>query len=202
MKHPRQHHIISEEQYSYSRRAISRRTMSSSTARLDRYRLESKITENSVTHRTIQSDLDTRRRRIQILTTWTHQKKLGAGAFGEVTLQREVVSGKLRAVKAISKSQLRTHEMEALIELQDVWIPLLVEVGCPDKTSIAISLSSSWAGTRAWAWCISRWNISPTGTSPSILSTTLSIPGKRRRLRIRSSMGSSFSTKGRFAIVI
>lgn len=106
--------------------------MSSNTGRLDRYKLDSEFTEdeNSVTHRTIRSDLDTRRRRIEVLTTWVHERKLGAGAFGEVSLQREKVSGKLRAVKAIAKSQLRTHEMEALIDLQDVCMTLLVNV-CP-----------------------------------------------------------------------
>lgn len=94
--------------------------MSSNSSRLDRYKLRSEFTENSVTHRTIESNLGTRQRRIKVLTTWVHERKLGSGAFGEVWLQREKISGNLRAVKAISKTQLRTHELDALIDLQDV----------------------------------------------------------------------------------
>lgn len=94
--------------------------MSSNTTRLDRYKLDTEFADNSVTHRTIQSDLVKGRRRIEVLTTWVHERKLGAGAYGEVSLQREKYSGQLRAVKAISKTQLRTHEMDALIDLQDV----------------------------------------------------------------------------------
>lgn len=94
--------------------------MSSSTSRLDRYKLNTEFTENTVTHRTIQSNPTMRQRRIEVLTTWVRERKLGAGAFGEVWLQREKTSGNLRAVKAISKRQLRTQEVDALIDLQDV----------------------------------------------------------------------------------
>lgn len=98
--------------------------MSLNSSRLDRYKLVSELTDNSVTHRTIQSDLSTGRRRTEVLTTWVHERKLGAGAFGEVSLQREKVSGQLRAVKVISQHQLRVHEMDALIDLQDVRMAL------------------------------------------------------------------------------
>lgn len=94
--------------------------MSSSTARLDRYKLESKLTDTSVTHRTIQSDLSSGSRRTEVMTTWVHDRKLGAGAFGEVSLQREILSGQLRAVKVVAQHQVRVHEMDALIDLQDV----------------------------------------------------------------------------------
>lgn len=94
--------------------------MSSTTTRLNRYRLDTEFSDNSVTHRIIQSDLVKGRRRFEVLTTWVHERKLGAGAYGEVSLQREKSSGELRAVKAISKTQLRRHEMDALIDLQDV----------------------------------------------------------------------------------
>lgn len=96
--------------------------MSFNTARLDRYKLHSEFSENSVTHRTVQSDLDTRRRRIEVLTTWVEERRLGTGSFGDVWLQREKLSGKLRPVKAIAKHQVRTHELDALIDLQDVRI--------------------------------------------------------------------------------
>lgn len=104
------------------------RTMSSNRDLLDRYKLESQITGDSVTHRTFQSDLQAHRRRIQVLTTWEHQGMLGEGAFGVVSLQRETVTGELRAVKAVAKQELRKHEMELLIDLQDVCILLLVIV--------------------------------------------------------------------------
>lgn len=94
--------------------------MSSNIARLDRYKLNSEFAENSITHRSTESDLASGRRRIEVLTSWVHERKLGAGAFGEVSLQRMKGSSELRAVKAISKTQLRTHELNALIDLQDV----------------------------------------------------------------------------------
>lgn len=106
---PLQTHLISTDQ-----------AMSSSTARLDRYKLESKLTDTSVTHRTIQSDLSSGSRRTEVMTTWVHDRKLGAGAFGEVSLQREILSGQLRAVKVVPQHQVRVHEMDALIDLQDV----------------------------------------------------------------------------------
>lgn len=94
--------------------------MPPNSGHLDRYKLRSEFGEGSVTHRTIQSDLITRRRRIEIVSTWIHDRKLGAGAFGEVSLQREKESGQLRAVKVIAKTQLQTNEMQTLIDLQDV----------------------------------------------------------------------------------
>lgn len=94
--------------------------MPPNSVHLDRYKLHSEFAEGSVTHHTVQSDLIARRRRIEVVSTWIHDRKLGAGAFGEVSLQREKVSGQLRAVKVIAKTQLRTNEMETLIALQDV----------------------------------------------------------------------------------
>lgn len=98
----------------------SKPTTSSNADFLDRYKLESVITGDNVTHLTFQSDLKTNRRRIQVRTTWEHQRMLGKGAFGVVSLQREKVSGELRAVKAIDRNRLNKREMELLIDLQDV----------------------------------------------------------------------------------
>lgn len=98
--------------------------MFSNYARLDRYKLQSELTDNSVTHRTIQSNLGNGCRRIEVFTTWVYERKLGAGAFGEVLLQRETVTGQLRAVKVIPQQKVRLQEMEALIDLQDVRVPL------------------------------------------------------------------------------
>lgn len=90
--------------------------------RRERYKLVSEFSTNSVTHRTVKSDLRSRQRRIEVRTTWATQRVLGAGAFGEVRLEREQGTGELRAVKAIAKMQVNTHEVEALIDLQDVCI--------------------------------------------------------------------------------
>lgn len=94
--------------------------MSSSPVHRNRYKLESEFGENVVTHRTFKTDLRTRQRRIEVRTTWTRERILGAGAFGEVRLESEHATGELRAVKAISKTQVNISEVEALIELQDV----------------------------------------------------------------------------------
>lgn len=86
----------------------------------DRYKLASEFGFNTVTHRSFKSDLRSRQRRIEVLTTWTKERILGAGAFGEVRLEREQGTGELRAVKAIPKRQVNIHEVETLIDLRDV----------------------------------------------------------------------------------
>ncbi|KAL0635172.1 hypothetical protein Q9L58_005897 [Maublancomyces gigas] len=93
--------------------------MLANTHRLDRYKLNSEFSADSVTHRTIQSDLVTGSRRTEVLTTWVDERKLGAGAFGQVFLQRETVSGQLRAVKVIAQHLVKMNEMDVLIDLQD-----------------------------------------------------------------------------------
>lgn len=98
--------------------------MASSPVRRDRYRLQSEFGENVVTHRTFTTNLRTRRRRIEVRTTWATERNMGAGAFGVVRLERERGAGELRVVKSISKTQVNTHEIEALIDLQDVGIRL------------------------------------------------------------------------------
>lgn len=94
--------------------------MSSNTARLDSFKLHSEFTDNSVTHRTIESDLNTGRRRTAIFMTWVHEQKLGPGMFGEVSMQREKRSGQLRTVKVVPRNRVKMYEMDALIALQDV----------------------------------------------------------------------------------
>lgn len=96
--------------------------MTSTPLQRDRYKLASEFSSNTVTHRTFKSDLRSRQRRIEVLTTWTTQRILGAGAFGEVRLECELRSRELRAVKAIPKRQVNTHEVETLIDLRDVCI--------------------------------------------------------------------------------
>lgn len=98
--------------------------MTSNTARLDRYKLQSELTDDGVTHCTIQSDLGTGSRRIEVRTTWRQERRLGAGGFGEVFLQRETGSGELRAVKEITRKLVNVREMDALIDLQDVRMTL------------------------------------------------------------------------------
>lgn len=110
-----------------------------STPRQDRYKLESELTNNTVTHRTIESDLSSGNRRTDVFTTWVHQRILGSGAFGQVSLQQERVSGQLRAVKIIALGQVRMTEIDALANLQDVRITLVVNVGCVRSVLRAIA---------------------------------------------------------------
>lgn len=176
--------------------------MSSNTSRLDRYKLNTEFAENTVTHRTIQSNSNMRQRRIEVLTTWVRERKLGAGAFGEVWLQKEKTSGNLRAVKAIARRDLRTQEVDALIDLQDVCTIVGMRPAA-DENSVLISSLSFWAGTRTGLPSISRWSTSRTAISASISKTIPSrLARRQRRSRPRSWKGSKFSTDGRFAIAI
>lgn len=108
--------------------------MASTPHRRDRFKLPSEFGENLVTHRTFKSDLRSQQRQIEVCTTWVTERTLGVGSFGEVRLQREQGTGELRAVKAIAKMRVNTHEVEALIDLQDVRFisPLLIACGSRD----------------------------------------------------------------------
>lgn len=60
-------------------------------------------------------------------TTWTQDKELGAGGFGEVWREKEL-GGQFRAVKIISKFALKAskinyeRELQVLVEVKDVCI--------------------------------------------------------------------------------
>lgn len=56
---------------------------------------------------------------MQVTTVWKTEDRIGAGAFGVVWRQK-ANTGKLRAVKVIARDKLNLHEVEALIDLQDV----------------------------------------------------------------------------------
>lgn len=102
-------------------------TMSDNASRIERHKLNSEITDQRVIHRSIESDLGSRRRRIEVVTTWLHERSLGSGAHGQVLLQRESESGQLRAVKVIARNQLGAlgvRELKALIDVQDVCMAL------------------------------------------------------------------------------
>lgn len=100
--------------------------MASSSARREKYKIESEFGElrpgvNTVTHRTFKTD-PRGQQPIEVRTTWVSQRMLGGGAFGEVRLESEQGTGKLRAVKVIPKRQVNINEVETLIDLQDVCI--------------------------------------------------------------------------------
>lgn len=90
--------------------------MASGTDKIDLCKLDSVFHEDTVVHTT---GLEAGKR-IPLKTTWKREKLLGTGAFGTVWREKEEGSGKLRAVKVISKLQLNVREVEALVALQDV----------------------------------------------------------------------------------
>lgn len=92
------------------------------TSKIDRYKLDAEFSAGTITHTKRLQDgqlIDTPG------TTWTREKKLGAGGFGTVWGERHVPTGELRAVKVLSKLQLNVREVEALVDLQDVNLPLV-----------------------------------------------------------------------------
>lgn len=97
----------------------------SSATRLNRHKLRTEFHEDTVTHTTFESDLATRRRRVEVKTTWKREMELGAGGFGEVWREKEE-NGELRAVKILPRVLLNTQkidytrELETLVELKDV----------------------------------------------------------------------------------
>lgn len=91
-------------------------------SKIDQYKLDAKFSAGTITHTKRLQDgqrIDTPG------TTWTREKKLGAGGFGTVWRERHAPTGELRAVKVLSKLQLNVREVEALVDLQDVNLPLV-----------------------------------------------------------------------------
>lgn len=89
-------------------------------SKVDQYKLDYESGDGTITHtKRIQDGqrVDTPK------TTWTRERKLGAGGFGTVWCERHVPSGELRAVKDLSKLALNIREVEALVELKDVNLP-------------------------------------------------------------------------------
>lgn len=86
---------------------------------LGRHKLNASFDGSTVTHITRESNLEARQRLLEVKTVWTMDKRIGAGAFGVVWRQK-ADTGKLRAVKIISRDKLNVQEVEALIDLQDV----------------------------------------------------------------------------------
>ncbi|KAL0634825.1 hypothetical protein Q9L58_006258 [Maublancomyces gigas] len=85
-------------------------------SKIDRYKLDAEFSTGTITHTKRLQDgqrIDTPG------TTWTREKKLGAGGFGTVWRERHAPTGELRAVKVLSKLQLNVREVEALVDLQD-----------------------------------------------------------------------------------
>lgn len=89
--------------------------MASLVTRINQYYLNTEFLDGAVVHGN--------------KTTWRREHKLGAGGYGTVWREREERTGRLRAVKILSKIQLNVRELEALIQLQDV-SPLMVKVVC------------------------------------------------------------------------
>lgn len=89
--------------------------MTSDSSKLDQYKLQATIHADTVDHKEEQQTV-----------TWIRETKLGAGSFGEVWREKELISGKLRAVKVIPKVLLKSNrvdykrELEMLVELKDV----------------------------------------------------------------------------------
>lgn len=99
--------------------------MTTSTAwKLDNYKLETEFGEDHVIHTTYEWELSTRWPTVSV---WRQEKKIGFGAFGSVSLQKEEGRGQPRAVKKISRDLLPEagffNELIALTKLKDASAP-------------------------------------------------------------------------------
>lgn len=95
--------------------------MSGPAPKLNHYKLETEFHEDHVVHTTYEWQLATRLRRV---STWERGKRIGAGAFGSVWLEKEREGGKLRAVKRLPRDFLPdagfSQELLALVKLKVV----------------------------------------------------------------------------------
>lgn len=102
--------------------------MAALTSELNQHKLETEFGDGYVVHSTKQH---------KVLPTWKHQKEIGAGGFGSVSLQEDS-GGQLRAVKRLPRNPKRlidfTRELSALIKLKDVGAPrtgICTTIGLP-----------------------------------------------------------------------
>lgn len=95
--------------------------MTALVPKLDNYKLETEFCDGYVVHTTYEWELAARRPKESV---WKQIKKIGAGAFGGVWLEKERESGQLRAVKMLPRDSLPkasfTQELLALVKLKDV----------------------------------------------------------------------------------
>ncbi|KAL0632586.1 hypothetical protein Q9L58_008517 [Maublancomyces gigas] len=89
------------------------------TATLHNYKLDTTFQTDTIVHTNSLLPGMLPPRMVTRTTSWKKYKKLGAGAFGVVWLEKEVTSGQLRAVKVISREQLNVREVHVLVDLQD-----------------------------------------------------------------------------------
>lgn len=98
--------------------------MATSVPKLDFYKLETVFGEDYVAHTTYKWELSTKKKKV--VSVWKEEKKIGAGGFGSVWLQREN-GGQLRAVKRLSRDTLPetgfSQELLALVKLKDASLP-------------------------------------------------------------------------------
>lgn len=99
--------------------------MSVPISKLDKFKLETTFGDGYVVNTTYDWTLSTLHRR---LSTWKQEKMLGKGGFGDVWLQKEAETGKLRAVKELRKDTTMvmgfTQELLTLIGLGDASTPV------------------------------------------------------------------------------
>lgn len=97
----------------------SQTPLMASTSLPDRFKLDTVFDGDTVVHKP-RNVSDSEPSELEMI--WHRDGKLGAGAYGVVWRERGEGSatGKLRAVKVISKQQINLWEVEALIELRGV----------------------------------------------------------------------------------
>lgn len=79
-----------------------------------------------------------------VKTKWKREKKVGAGGFGTIWLEREQRSGGVRAVKALSTRSFKLgflREVEILADLRDVSLTeMVILTSLTPKFSVPSSL--------------------------------------------------------------
>lgn len=98
-------------------------TDTTDTSKVDPYELETTFDGRDVIHTIHKSNLATEQRTIEVKERWEWVRDLGAGAYGEVSLQEEKEGEQVRAVKKISRIEKGvdySRELATLAKLKDV----------------------------------------------------------------------------------
>lgn len=94
-------------------------------SKLDRFKIETQFGDGFVEQTTYQWEFSAMTR--LATSKWIEVRKIGAGAFGSVWLEREEGGGQLRAVKRLQRHCLDTtkfsQELLVMVMLADVGVP-------------------------------------------------------------------------------
>lgn len=173
--------------------------MTSISSTLDEYRITPgfHVDPGTTAHCNLESDIvpAPTQRADSIETQWKHESALAIGSFSTVRLEKNELTGELRAVKLISKEVLLEcsinyeHELGVFVAVKDVGVTLLIAYIYRKLTAhLSVwNVCRSSGGLKIHTISTSQWSMSSMATLRCILRGTR----RRRKPKSEKSQGRS-----------